>query len=383
MPAGISSVAFLYLLFVSTSAVGDILYWLISPFFAAYAKFFIYPALAVIIYDLITNMRVVKSHFIMFVSALFGFGIINGLSSNNIGKEFVAHFMPFILPIFAYSYGFRSEYARKSFIDYVDQHSIKAGYILCIFVSIYFLLFKIGSVQYFGAGVLFAYPLFYALCRGFYFHAATFYAFNIITGKRSVFFAITFVVFLYIFAQLSTIWRIIFISIVGVAFGVLVAAGLYSEGQVFGDSFDRYFTIFRHLSEQDDVLFAIDLATSGRLFDAIAVIELLGNNLYRWIFGMGFGATYDIYYSFADEVHTTHYSHVAPLSYIFLGGILLAITIFGKVCYEGAHALRHHDSHLSLMIVYFVLMSVSGANLFTDVFWWIIIGSFTARRLKK
>jgi Ca2+/Na+ antiporter len=166
-------------------------------------------------------------------------------------------------------------------------------------------------------------------------------------------------------------------------FTIFLVVGMQSDGQVFGDSFDRYFTIFRYLSEQDDVFFAIDLATSGRLFDAIAVIEVLGDNVFRWIFGMGFGATYDIYYSFADEVHTTHYSHVAPLSYIFLGGILFAFAAFGKVLYEGAHALNNYDNHLSLMILYFLIMSVSGANLFTDVFWWIIIGAFTARRLQN
>jgi hypothetical protein len=383
VPVGISLVAFLYLFFVSTSAAGEILYWLISPFFAAYAKFFIYPVLVVIFYDLIVNTRVVKSRFIIFVGILFCIGLLNGILSNKIDKAFAAHFLPFILPVFAYSYGFRCEFAYKSFTDYVDKYSIRSGYLLCFFVLIYFLLFKIGYVQYFGAGVLFAYPLFYALCKGLYFHAAVFYSFNIITGKRSVFAALTIVVLLYIFLKLSAVRRIIFLSIVGVIFTILLVVGMQSDGQVFGDSFDRYFTIFRYLSEQDDVFFAIDLATSGRLFDAVAVIEVLGDNVFRWIFGMGFGATYDIYYSFADEVHTTHYSHVAPLSYIFLGGILLAFAAFGKVLYEGAHALNHYDNHLSLMMFYFLIMSVSGANLFTDVFWWIIIGAFTARRLQN
>jgi hypothetical protein len=379
----VSVVSFIYLLFIATSAAGDILYWLISPFFAAYAKLFIYPVLIVIFYDLIINMKIVKSYFIAIVGLMLGIGILNGVISNEMGKEFVAHFLPFILPIFAYSYGYRSEYLSKSFTYYVDEYSIRAGYVLCVFVLAYFLLFEFGYVKYFGAGVLFAYPIFYALCKGLYIHAGVFYSFNILTGKRSVFLALTIVLLLYIYLSLPKIWRNLFLLMLGVVASMVIIVGVQTDGLVFGDSFDRYFVIFRYLSEYDDILYAIDLATSGRLYDAIAVIEILGNNLIRWIIGMGFGAKYDIYYSFANEVHTTHYSHVAPLSYVFLGGLFLAAVIFGKMFYESVYALKNFNDHLSLMIIYFLVMSVSGANLFTDVFWWIIIGAFTARKLQN
>lgn len=381
--SGAQVVAWLYIIFIATSVVGDILYWLISPFFAAYAKFFLYPALVVIFCDLLINGRVIKSTFILAVTTLFGVGIINGIVSNNIGKEFIAHFSPFILATLVYSYGYRVELSQRSFTSIVDAHSIRAGYVLCAFVLLYYLLFIYGYVEYFGAGALFAYPVFYALSKRMYIHAANFYFFNILTGKRSVLAALTLVILLYIYFRLTTAWRLIFVILIGVGLVFLILVGNSAGGVVFGDSFDRFFTIFRYLEESGDILFAIDLATSGRLFDAIAVVEVLGGSIFRWIFGMGFGATFDVYYSFANEVFTTHYSHFAPLSFVFLGGILLALTIFGKLLYEASYAIRNLESHLSLMIIYFTIMSISGANLFTDVFWWVIIGAFTARRNKN
>jgi Ca2+/Na+ antiporter len=149
-----------------------------------------------------------------------------------------------------------------------------------------------------------------------------------------------------------------------------------------GGGLDRYLIIFQYLAENDDVFRAIDLATSGRLYDVFAVIDRLGDNMFNWLFGIGFGAVFTIDYSFSDESHITHYSHVTPFSYLLLGGFLLLIVVYAKLLLEIKYALKKIDDHLSMMLVYFFVIGFSGAIFFTDVFVWLIIGMFTAARIK-
>ena len=168
-------IAWLYISLVATSILGDMLYWLVSKSFAGYAKLFFYPALLIILIELLINKKIIKDEFLIFLSLTAGICLIIGLHNNQIGKAFFAHFLPFVLPIFAYSYGFRSELVSGRLSITINKYAIKAGYILVGLVAIYYPLVQAGHIEYFGAGALFAYPLFYAVKEKLYYSAAIFY----------------------------------------------------------------------------------------------------------------------------------------------------------------------------------------------------------------
>jgi hypothetical protein len=374
-------IAWLYISLIATSILGDILYWLASKSFAGYAKLFFYPALLIILIELLVNKKIIKDDFLIFISFTAGICLIIGLSNNQIGKAFFAHFLPFTLPIFAYSYGLRSELASGGLSATIDKYAIKAGYILVGLVIVYYPLVQGGYVAYFGAGALFAYPIFYALKEKLYYSAIIFYVANIFTGKRSVFLAITIVLLIYLYKKCNTVVRMLTLGLAALLATFFYMEGGSSEGHL-GGGLDRYLIIFQYLAENDDVFRAIDLATSGRLYDVFAVIDRLGDNMFNWLFGIGFGAVFTIDYSFSDESHITHYSHVTPFSYLLLGGFLLLIVVYAKLLLEIKYALKKIDDHLSMMLVYFFVIGFSGAIFFTDVFVWLIIGMFTAARIK-
>lgn len=380
---GEKTIAKLYIGLVATSILGDMLYWFVSKSFAGYAKLFFYPALFIVLIEVVKEKKIFKDIFLLFLSCSAGICLIVGLHNNKLEKEFFAHFLPFSLPIFAYSYGVRSELNSGRLSATIDKYAIRAGYVLVGLVAIYYPLVQIGYIEYFGAGALFAYPIFYALNKKLYFSAAVFYVANIFTGKRSVLLAITVVIFIFLYKSSNKISRIIIISLVVMLAALLYVAGEESGGHLFGMGLDRYIIIFQYMAENEDVLKAIDLATSGRLYDVIAVIDRLGDSVFNWFFGIGFGAVFTIDYSFSEEAHLTHYSHVTPFSYLLLGGFFLLLIVYLKLFRELRHAFNNIDNHLSMMIIYFFVIGFSGAIFFTDVFVWLIVGIFTADRIKS
>lgn len=375
-------IAYLYIGLIATSILGDILYWLVSKTFAGYAKLFFYPALAVILIELVKEKKIINDKFILILTVSAGICLVVGLYNNPIGKEFFAHFLPFLLPVFVYSYGLRSELSSGRISETIDRLAIRAGYVLVGLVFIYYPLVQLGYVEYFGAGALFAYPIFYALHKKLYYSATIFYLANIFTGKRSVFLAITTVLLIFLWKKASGLGKAIVIFLFTLIVALIYLEGEKSGGQLFGMGLDRYIIIFQYLSENEDTLKAIDLATSGRLYDVFAVIDRLGSDVCNWLFGIGFGAVFAIDYSFSQETHVTHYSHVTPFSYLLLGGILLLVIVYAKLLKELRSAVNNIDDHLSMMIVYFFVIGFSGAIFFTDVFVWLIIGMFTAKRIK-
>lgn len=370
----------IYLIFVSSSILGDILYWLVSKAFAGYAKIFFYSALLIITIDFLLKRKIVYSKFVLALLFYFPICFLIGFNQNSLGKEFFAHFSPFILAILGYSYGFRSESSGQSISKILDEYAIFSGYFLSCLVIIYYFLVKNGSVEYFGAGALFAYPFFYSLKNKFYFHSLIFYLANIFTGKRSVLIAITFVLLIFFIKKSSFKFKIILLGFFFLLLYLIVSYSLNSGGVLFGNQLDRYIILFKYLAENDDILRAVDLATSGRLYDVFAVIDRLGNSFFNWIFGLGFGATFTIDYSFSNETHLTHYSHVTPFSYLLLGGIVLFVIVYGKLLYEAKFAYKFIDDHFSMMFFYFLILGFGGAIFFTDTFVWVLIGIFVSRR---
>lgn len=373
-------VAYLYLLFVATSILGDILYWTVSKYFAGYAKLYFYSALLVVMVDALIKKKIIYDRFIISMLLCGGVGMILGVLNNALGKEYLAHFSPFMLAIMAYSYGYRSEINGEGMTETIDKYIIHAGVALICLIFIYYAMVKFGYINYFGAGALLAYPVFYCLSKGYYYYAGIFYSANILTGKRSVLIAITIVVLIYVWKRSNSIVRWILISFMPLVVFVVVKNLEVDEGLIFGGQMDRYFNILIYLKENDNILEAIDLATSGRIYDGLAVINRLGNDIASWVFGLGFGAKFEVEYSFSQDVHETHYSHVTPLSYLLVGGGVLLYVVYGKILKEIFRALKNYDDHLAMLIIYFFIIGFSGAIFFTDTFVWIFLGIFSARK---
>lgn len=377
---GSKLLAWLYIVFASTSILADTLYWTVSKQFAGYAKIFFYSALIVVLFDILKSRKIVNDKFLVLLALCGGAGVVIGIINNPIGKEYFAHFSPFILAIAAYSYGYRSELKGGNFIKEIDSYIIPAGFVLTGLVSVYFSLVNVGYIPYFGAGALFAYPVFYCLSKGLYGYVAVFYIANAFTGKRSVLLAITLVMLVFFWKKSGRKAKIGILFVLALIVQLAISSIVVRDGQVFGGVVDRYMSMFIYLSENDNVLEAIDFATSGRLYDALAVFERMGDSVVSWVFGLGFGATFTVNYSFSEDIHITHYSHVSPLSYLLVGGLVLLVVVYGKLLYEVKRAIHRCEDHLAMMVLYFFVMGFSGAIFFTDTFVWLFVGAFSARR---
>jgi hypothetical protein len=117
-----------------------------------------------------------------------------------------------------------------------------------------------------------------------------------------------------------------------------------------------------------------NLATSGRLNDVLAAISSINKSAWYWLIGKGIGATFSVDYSWGRDIWTTHYTHVSPISYVFLGGVLLAFPIYFRLISLFVYAIKTAGNFYSLLFMYYFLVSFSGAILFTDPFVWVIAG---------
>jgi hypothetical protein len=266
-------------------------------------------------------------------------------------------------------------------IKILDRYAIASGFILSLLVVFYYQLIKMDYIEYFGAGALIAYPIFYAIKKKYYLTAILFYFTNIFTGKRSVLLAITITIFIFILKKISFFWRIVLALLSCLILYAYYLLGTLSNGKLFNSSMDRYFAYFNYISETKNIAKSIDLATSGRLYDAIAALDRLGSSVLNWLIGLGFGAEFSVIYSWTTVPYVTHYSHFTPISYLFLGGLVLLITIYSRLLKELFSAVVNINDPLAMMVVYYFIMGFSGAIFFTDVFLWIFIGCFSARRV--
>jgi len=143
--------------------------------------------------------------------------------------------------------------------------------------------------------------------------------------------------------------------------------------------YERYELIFNALMDEEIDLNILDVATSGRVNDFMGVVYSLNKDPFFWFFGKGIGALFDV--DIPSGVWTTHYSHFTPISYIFLGGLIMFLAVYGKLISLLIYCLKNMNDYYSMFFVYyFITTLIGGAIYFTDPFIWMFTGVIVYRK---
>lgn len=167
--------------------------------------------------------------------------------------------------------------------------------------------------------------------------------------------------------------------------GSSVAVLIYFLNTFFAKSFYKIQDTFITLGQGD-----FDAATSGRLQEALAAINYLSERVDHLIFGAGFGANYwpyiDILRPYKGDIFYNlrfHYSHFTPVSYVWLGGIFLSLSIYiFLISLFFSLSMKVYKSKIPTQFIFIpayilsiILMSFIGSTLFNNTFLWLIIGA--------
>ena len=136
----------------------------------------------------------------------------------------------------------------------------------------------------------------------------------------------------------------------------------------------------------------LDAASSGRFEEAISALNYLSERLDHIIFGAGFGAVYSPFLDFFEinrnydyEYFTflRHYSHFSPVSYMWIGGILLSLSVYFFLIFLFLSlSIKVYKSEIPFKLIFipayilsFIFLSLFGSGLFNNSFIWLFIGA--------
>jgi hypothetical protein len=355
--------------FAIVASISPILYWMVSPLFAHIHKVFFYGILFVMVVNLIQNRYFLQDNLILFLVFYSILIITLGLSLNDINKATFAHLQPIFLPVLGISFGYLIAKVRPDILATIYDGSYRLGLILSLIIIIYYLLYHYSFVTYFGASSLIFIPIFWAFLEKKWLSFTLFVVILLFTGKRSATIAIFAVILL---SSLRTVGvkRFFFSLFVFLPIILVVAVNLFGEFPVL---YERYELIFNALMDEEIDLTILDTATSGRVNDFMGVVYSLNKDPFFWFFGKGIGALFDV--DIPSGVWTTHYSHFTPISYIFLGGWIMFLAVYGKLISLLIYCLKNMNDYYSMFFVYYFITSfIGGAIYFTDPFIWMFTG---------
>jgi hypothetical protein len=363
-----------FIIFIS---VQPILYWTISKSFAQGHKVFFYGIIVAMTITILKNRSLVKDNLIIFIGFYSIWLIALGLAINPIGKATFAHLQPILLPILGINFGYLIARDRPDILAKIYSGSYILGLVLTAIIVSYYLLYKAGLIAYFGASSLIFIPIFWAFLEKKWTVFILFVFILFLTGKRSSTLAVGAVLLFSLLRHLD-LKQILAVS--GAATFFWIGVGFFSD--FFSNLFQRYLPIVEAFNWSDIRLNGfsaidlkvLDVATSGRINDFLGAVNALNENLLFWFTGKGIGGMFEVYYPNA-AIWITHYSHFTPISYVFLGGVIMLIAVYGKLISLLFYSLKTIDSFYSMLFVYWFIMAlIGGAIYFTDPFIWLFIG---------
>ena len=363
-----------FIIFIS---IQPILYWMISKAFAQGHKVFFYGIMVAMAITILKNRSLVKDNLIIFIGIYSIWLIALGLALNPIGKATFAHLQPMLLPILGINFGYLIARDRPDILANIYSGSYKLGLVLSAIITSYYLLYQAGLISYFGASSLIFIPIFWAFLEKTWIVFILFVFILRLTGKRSSTLAVTAVLLFSILRHLD-VRQIMAIS--GAAAFFWVGVGFFTD--TFSNLFKRYEPIVEAFNWSDIRLNGfsaidlkiLDVATSGRVNDFLGAVNALNENLLFWFTGKGIGGVFEVFVPTSSN-WITHYSHFTPISYVFLGGAIMLIAVYGKLISLLFYSLKTINSFYSMLFVYWFIMSlIGGAIYFTDPFIWLFVG---------
>jgi hypothetical protein len=128
----------------------------------------------------------------------------------------------------------------------------------------------------------------------------------------------------------------------------------------------------------------LDAASGNRWSEAVSAMAELSNSWVSMLAGSGFGASFLPWPDLADyATYRSHYVHFTPLSYAWIGGLLMPFLVYGElfvlafslVVLARRRRLAPEDCGLALLIPGLIIGSAFGASLLNNAFSWVVIGA--------
>jgi hypothetical protein len=232
--------------------------------------------------------------------------------------------------------------------------------ILVLLTCCYFFLhFIFGVWDYFGytSGFVSAYLLTdrYQLSRVNW----KLFFLDLFTGKRS-----SLVLWIFLAARRYYFWSVIVGILLYFFYGIVIDLLPERYGIVFDFDFNN------------PVL--MSLATGGRSNEWLSVIDFLNSSSYGWLFGTGFGMSYDLYDPISDFWEVRHYSHMTPLTYTYLFGLPMAILIYLYLILKSFILERVSITGMETFFFLYLVLSPLGGSLLVEPLPWVLLGICSA-----
>ncbi len=368
-PFELTAVLNIYMMWVALLPLATIGVWIVNNNFEHLPKIMSYSALGFMAILLARKKFILNDWFLVFLLLWSIFIIINGALRNPINSPFFSHLSTLIMHIIPISFGYMCQkyYNAEALIE---EKGLFAGVILSGIFILYLLLNTFGYIPYLGVSSLIAFPILLAFTKKKFGLMALFTMAAILSGKRTVLLGLMFVIFIHYFSKGGRGFFNLLLGGIFMVFLTILATDFYEVSL-----FRRFDAIFEITDFE-----SLDLALSGRGTDVMSAINSINDNKWNWIFGKGAGATFSVEYSHLQDLWITHYTHISPISYIFLGGSIFALIVYWRLFSILIFSLRNTDKFLPLIFIYYLITSFTGATLFSDPFLWMVAGIMICRR---
>ena len=298
----------------------------------------------------------------LFLGLIFS-GALVGILNNGLSFKTVSHLYSYTLPVLGVSFGYYiAKYANQKTIRLANSAIKFTTFVLSLILSIYFLLYQLGVIIYFGMASKIYYSFAYYLSLNkipaiLYLVGMSFFG-----GKRTILIAFTVQCFLKgmsldrlrnsIFVLITFIFVIILSVYIGLA--------------------DRVLNVLTYdLTTYEGLYYA----TSGRSAEVFTIFNILRDDIGSLLFGRGFGSTYSFQTLGSQSyTYTTHFVHFTPLYYAFVSGVIACFLIYIYI-FNLYYRTRHFSQNVFYLLS-FSMFSISflGAIPAIDIQFWILIG---------
>lgn len=303
---------------------------------------------------------------------MFPFFLIVGVSDNGVSGVSLSHLYGFIMPVVAASFGqYYAQYSSFNSRYYLYILMKRSFFILFGIIVLYFVLYKLGIVKYFGMSTLTAYFVAFFLSVNKVVAAISAVVATLFTGKRTVLLGCLIILLVYLMFSKkvgrgggSTIVKVMLLLLMLIVGYIAMKYELLNR--------------FKHVFELDiNDARSLFLATGGRSLEIIALVEHVAKNS-LWFSGGGIGETYLVPRNLSDsgEFMRMHYSHMSPLYLVLVYGLPFAIALYSYLFYllvKGGRRLCRNFFFLVFVMLF--ATSFAGSVLFVDVKFWIFTGA--------
>jgi hypothetical protein len=282
-------------------------------------------------------------------------GILMGVS-NTINVSTISHLYFYFMPVLMMSFGYHiNKLSEDKFTYFTYKYSSFIFKMLIFFAVMYPAIHFFGYWEYFGysSGLLITYSLMRTKSSQNFIIG---FVLDLLSGKRT-----PIVVWIFLFLKSNFLFTLLLILIVSLSSLSLISAIP-----------ERYINV---LDVDIFDLQSLYLATGGRSAEWSAIYDLNSTNIYRWLFGNGFGVKYeaaDDYFGGGGDIR--HYSHLMPLSFILITGIISSLFIYLTLSFHIFNEVLNKNIYADFLLIV-LLYSLAGASLHVEPIPWIIIGA--------